>query len=308
LLAVLWFNIAHYAIRPWPWIITALAAIILYPGLEHPESGYMRVLTEHLPPALRGLAVAGFLAAFMSTIATQLNWGASYLTSDFYRRFVKPGATEKHYVNASRVATVILVFFAAFVAYELTSIKAGWQYVLETGAGTGLVYILRWYWWRINAWSEISAMVVALVTSLALHWVPFTGSSSVVFAKSALTTTAITSVAWIIVTFMTKAEPHDVLMKFYRKVQPEAAGWQPMVAAAPDVPQTHEVKRDLVSWMLGCVMVYATLFGTGKVLFAQYEKGGILLVIAAVCAVLLYGRISRIVPMETAGDEAPVGH
>ena len=168
MLSVLWFNVAHYAVRPWPWILTALAAIVLYPRLEHPESGYMLILTTYLPPALRGLAVAGFLAAFMSTVATQLNWGASYLVADFYRRFVKVGASEKHYVNVSRIATVLLVICAGFIAAQLASIKSGWEFVLETGAGTGLVYILRWYWWRINAWSEIPAIKTGTILNLIL--------------------------------------------------------------------------------------------------------------------------------------------
>ncbi len=161
LLSVLWFNIAHYAVRPWPWILTALAAAALYPGLQHPESGYMLVATTYMPPVLRGILIAGFMAAFMSTIATQLNWGSSYLVEDFYRRFVRGGASEKHYVNASRLATLLLVAVSAYVSAQLASIGQGWEVVLEVGAGTGGVYLLRWYWWRINAWSEISAMAAA---------------------------------------------------------------------------------------------------------------------------------------------------
>src|SRR5208283_1752217 len=141
-----------------PWIITGLAVIVLYPGLQHPESGYMLVVNHHFPPALRGLALAGFLAAFMSTMATQLNWGASYLVSDFYRRFLRKNASERHYVLVSRLSTVFLVIVSAWVSVQLGSIASGWQVVLQIGAGTGAVYILRWYWWRINAWSEISAM------------------------------------------------------------------------------------------------------------------------------------------------------
>src|SRR5438552_7340681 len=184
LLSVLWFNIAHYALRPWPWILTALAAIVLYPHLEHPESGYMLIVSNHVPPALRGIVIAGFMAAFMSTIATQLNWGASYLVADFYRRFIKRDGDEKHYVNMSRVATVILVIASALVSVLLADIRSGWQAVLEVGAGTGAVYLLRWYWWRINAWSEISAMATALLMTVLLRWAaPFSGSNPVVFAK-----------------------------------------------------------------------------------------------------------------------------
>src|SRR5437667_6125221 len=169
LLSVLWFNIAHYALRPWPWILTALAAIVLYPHLEHPESGYMLIVSNHVPPALRGIVIAGFMAAFMSTVATQLNWGSSYLIEDFYRRFLKKEGSEAHFVNASRLATALLVVAAAAVAWELKSVSDGWKLVLELGIGTGGGYLLRWYWWRVNAWSEISAMFAAMVTTLALH-------------------------------------------------------------------------------------------------------------------------------------------
>ncbi len=169
LLSVLWFNIAHYALRPWPWILTALAAVVLYPGLAHPETSYMMVVNDHVPHALRGVILAGFLAAFMSTIATQLNWGSSYLVSDFYRRFVKRDATERHYVRASQVVTVLLVIATCYVSGQLASIRSGWQVVLQVGAGTGSVYLLRWYWWRINAWSEITAMIIALLSTIAIH-------------------------------------------------------------------------------------------------------------------------------------------
>ena len=194
LLAVLWFNVAHYALRPWPWILTALAAIVLYPHLEHPETGYMLVVSQHVPPALRGIVIAGFMAAFMSTIATQLNWGASYLVSDFYRRFIKRDADDKHYVLISRLATVLLVIASAWISVLLSDIRSGWQVVLEVGAGTGGVYLLRWYWWRINAWSEISAMATALVMTIWLRWTePFSGTNPVVFAKTALATTVVTT-------------------------------------------------------------------------------------------------------------------
>src|SRR6266404_4073585 len=215
LLSVLWFNIAHYALRPWPWILTALAAIVLYPNLEHPETGYMLVVSQHVPPALRGIVVAGFMAAFMSTIATQLNWGASYLVSDFYRRFIKRDADDKHYVMMSRVSTVLLVIASALVSVLLADIRSGWQAVLEVGAGTGGVYLLRWYWWRINAWSEISAMATALFMTIVLRGVaPFSGSNPVVFAKTALATTLVTTLVWLIVTFTTAPEPQNVLLDF----------------------------------------------------------------------------------------------
>src|SRR5438874_12370761 len=183
LLSVLWFNVAHYAVRPWPWILAALAVIVLYPGLAQPESAYMRIVTEHVPHALRGVVFAGFMAAFMSTVATQLNWGSAYLVADFYRRFVKRDGTEQHYVLISRLATVLLVVVSACVSAKLGSIVAGWEVVLTIGAGTGGVYLLRWYWWRINAWSEIAAMATAVVvTALVSLLKPFSGSDAVLFA------------------------------------------------------------------------------------------------------------------------------
>jgi Na+/proline symporter len=299
LLAVLWFNIAHYAVRPWPWIFTALATAVLYPGLTRAEaeSAYMRVAIEHLPAAFRGILVAGFLAAFMSTIATQLNWGCSYLVSDLYRRFVKREAAEHHYVIVSRWITIVLVVASGMVSWLLASIGQGWQFVLEVGAGTGAVYILRWYWWRINAWSEISAMATALVVAVAIRVAqPFSGNDPVLFAKSALTTTAITTVVWVAVTFLTSPEPRATLVSFYRTVRPHAAGWQPIAADAADVPPARDLGRNLANWLLGCAMVYGALFGVGKLLFGDYVVAAALLALAAACGWGIYRDISRLHP------------
>jgi Na+/proline symporter len=294
LLSVLWFNIAHYAVRPWPWILTAMAAIVLYPHLEHPETGYMLIVSQHVPPALRGIVIAGFMAAFMSTIATQLNWGASYLVADFYRRFLKRDATEHHYVQVSRLATVLLVIASAYVSAQLVSIRSGWEFVLEVGAGTGGVYLLRWYWWRINAWSEISAMATAMVVSVLLRWVaPFSGTGPVVFAKTALTTTVVTTLVWMIVTLVTKPEPEEVLLKFYRAVRPHVSGWQAVARLAPEVPPTRDVGRNLLSWVLGCAMVYLALFGLGRVLLGPMAKGIGLLFASGICAAALYTNLAR---------------
>jgi SSS family solute:Na+ symporter len=304
LLSVLWFNIAHYALRPWPWIFTGLAAIVLYPGLERPESSYMMIVNDHVPHAFRGIVLAGFLAAFMSTIATQLNWGTSYLVEDFYRRFLRRGATERHYIHVSQIVTLLLVVATGYVSAHLVSIRSGWQVVLQLGAGTGSVYLLRWYWWRINAWSEISCMLTALTVTLALHWEwlsmtvlgrpeVFSGSSTVVFAKTALTSTVTTTVVWVIVTFLTKPEPDSILTSFYRKVRPQVTGWRPIAALAPEVAETHDLGRNLWCWVLGTVMTYCALFGVGKMLLFHYAMGSVLLVVGAISAWLISRELSR---------------
>ncbi|PYT47694.1 MAG: sodium:proline symporter [Acidobacteria bacterium] len=303
LLSVLWFNLAHYALRPWPWILTALAAVVLYPGLTQPERGYMLVATRNTPHAILGILLAGFMAAFMSTIATQLNWGSSYLVEDFYRRFLKKDGSEAHYVNASRLATAFLCVAAAVVAWNLTSVSEGWKIVLELGAGTGGVYLLRWYWWRVNAWSEISAMMAALATTLALHssslWMaiagrkqPFSGSDPVIFAKTTLCTTGVTTLVWLAVTLMTAPEHGDTLVRFYKKVRPQITGWKPVAKIAGDETVTRDLGRNLISWLLGCVMVYTMLACIGALCFGRYSSAGIFGAVAVVSAMA----ISRSMP------------
>jgi len=299
LLSVLWFNIAHYALRPWPWILTALAVIILYPGLAHPETGYMLIVNDHVPHALRGVILAGFLAAFMSTIATQLNWGTSYLVEDFYRRFIRRRASERHYVYVAQLVTLVLVVVTACVSAQLASIRSGWEVVLQLGAGTGAVYLLRWYWWRINAWSEISTMAASILVTLALNSKMlslallgrpqiFSGSGTVVFAKTVLTTTLVSTCAWIAVTLATKPEPPDVLVAFYRKVRPQITGWRPIAARAPEIPETNDLARNLWCWILGCVMVYSALFAAGKLLLQHWRLGSLLALLAIASAARMW--------------------
>jgi Na+/proline symporter len=255
----------------------------------------MLIVNEHVPHALRGIILAGFLAAFMSTIATQLNWGTSYLVADFYRRFVRRRATEHHYVLVSQIVTLLLVVVTGYVAVQLASIRSGWQIVLELGAGTGSVYLLRWYWWRINAWSEISAMTAAIAATVMLHWhwlslsllhrsEFFTGSSTVVFAKTALTTTLVTTCVWVLVTVWTGPEPDRVLLPFYRKVRPQVTGWRPIASRLPEVRETHDLGRNLWCWLLGCVMTYSALFGVGKLLLRHWALGTFLALLAVLSA------------------------
>ncbi|HYK82813.1 MAG TPA: sodium:solute symporter family protein [Gemmatimonadales bacterium] len=294
LLATLWFNIAHYAVRPWPWILVALASLILFPGLADPETGYIRVMIDYLPSSLRGLMVAAFAAAYMSTIATQLNWGASYLVNDFYRRFVHRQADERHYVRASRVATVLLTVISAAVSFRLESIGGAWKLLFATGAGTGTVLLLRWYWWRINAWSEVSAMIAAFVVSVLLQTVGgLDRDQPVDFAWIMLGTVAVTTVVWLAVTFATRPESPETLVAFYRRTRPSRAGWGPVAALAPDVRPSADGLANLVDWAAGCVLVYAVLFGVGKLLLLETLPGLLLLGLAALAGGVIYRDLSR---------------
>lgn len=287
--ATLWFNIAHYALRPWPWILVALASVVLYPDLADKEVGYVQVMVDHLPASLRGLMLAGFLAAYMSTVSTHLNWGASYAINDFYRRFLRPHASEQHHLRASQVATILLMLLAAGVTYFLETIRGAWELLLMIGAGTGGVYLLRWYWWRINAWSEISAMIAAFLTSLGLRlWGPFTGEEHVVFAQNMVVTTTVCSAVWLGVTRFTSPEPTAHLLRFYRRIRPGVFGWRPIAAQAPEASGVSSRWYNLRAWMLGCALVYLTLFATGKLLLGWWASGLWLLAAAAVSGCLLY--------------------
>ena len=292
--ATLWFNIAHYALRPWPWIVTALASVVLYPNLADPEIGYIKVWVDYLPGAFRGLMLAAFAAAYMSTIATQLNWGSSYIINDFYRRFLVRRKDEKHYVLMSKAATAFLALLGAGVSLIMGSVGGAWQLLLGIGAGTGAVYLLRWYWWRINAWSEVSAMTAAGIVTIFLHTtVHLSGSDSIVFAKSILITVAITSVVWVAATFLTRAEPDSKLLEFYRRVRPGVTGWKHIAAQAPEIPPTHDGWYNLMDWLLGCLMVFMALFGIGKIVLGSLGVGLLFLLISVISAYAIYWDFSR---------------
>ena len=211
LLATLWFSFANYAIRPWPWILTALASLVLYPNLKDKEAGYVQTIVDAkvFPPALAGLMIAAFAAAYMSTIATQLNWGASYLVNDVYKRFLKPEANERQLVLAGQACTVLLMFASSVVTYYQTSISGAWKFLMAIGAGTGSVFILRWFWWRINAWSEVSAMLASFVTSLFLQFVlKWSSDDADQLAKTVLVTVAVSTVTWVAVTLLKIGRAH----------------------------------------------------------------------------------------------------
>ena len=298
LLAALWFNIAHYAIRPWPWILVALVSMVLYPGLEDPESGYVRVMVDHLPPVWRGFLLAAFFAAYMSTISTQLNWGASYLVNDVYRRFLATDQSDRHYANVGRVATLLMMVVGGVAATFIGTVEEAWRFLLAVGAGTGLVYLLRWYWWRINAWSEVSAMAAALVISLgAQRGLGLSAADPRGFAQLLLLTTALTTAVWLAVTFLTAPEPPDRLRAFYARVRPGGPGWR---AVAPEADADASLGGGVVQWAVGCVVVYLGLFGLGDVLLGSALRGLGALVAAVVLAAYLV-RATRAEPAVRSG-------
>lgn len=302
LIATLWFNIAHYALRPWPWIIVALCSLVLYNGTTlNPETGkpdpafgYVQVMNDYLPIGFRGLLLASFAAAYMSTIATQMNWGASYIINDFYRRFVKTDASEKHYVFASRLATLIIVLLSIVVTYYMTRITSGWELVMALGAGTGLVYILRWYWWRVNAWSEVAAMSSALVVSLSIwYFQVFEAGTPLGFAQQILVTVGVTTVVWVIATFVTAAEPVEKLVSFYRRVHPAGPGWRPVARAAGMAERSGEIGPNLLNWMMGIILVYSTLFGIGEIIFGNAPRAVLFIGVAVVAGALMMWNLNR---------------
>jgi Na+/proline symporter len=310
LLATLWFNIAHYALRPWAWILTALAVVVLYPELSRPgadaEGGFIRVWVDYMPPAFRGLMLAAFAAAYMSTIATQLNWSSSYVVNDFYRRFLVRKQTERHYVTVSKVATMGLMVLGAAVSYIMQTVAGGWDMVVNIGAGTGAVYLLRWYWWRINAWSEISAMITAAVTSITLRFVsPFAASDPNLFGKNLVLTVAITTLVWLAATLLTEPEPEAKLLEFYRRVRPGVAGWGHIAGRAPEITPTRDGWYNLMDWALGCLMVYMTLFGIGKLLLGSTVTGALFLATAALSGYVIYWDLSRRGWETLSGKEGP---
>jgi SSS family transporter len=276
LLATLWFQIANYALRPWPWILVGFVAVIRYPGLANPEEGYVRVMVDVLPSPVKGLLIATFAAAYMSTIGTHLNWGASYLVNDVYLRFIKPDASRKAQVIASRIATVTLMLLSLVVMANLQSVEQGWKLLIALGAGTGLVFILRWYWWRVNAWSEISAMAASFVTSIALHFMGIDAgnTSSRDYALAMGITVAITTVVWLTVTFLTPPEPDAVLDRFYSRVRPGGPGWRVVshrLGFGDD--RIPGGALSIVNWFAGVTAVFTALFGVGAFLTGTALQG-----------------------------------
>lgn len=280
-LATLWFSIAHYAVRPWPWIIVALATLVLYPDLAagDKKAGYVLAMRDYLPAGLLGLLAAAFLAAYMSTISSHLNWGCSYIVNDLYRRFIRQDANEKHYVLVSRIATVLLVIISGITSMFMSSISGAWAFLIECGAGLGLVLILRWFWWRVNAWSEISAMIAPFIgviisrTLLDLH-----------FPESMFFIVGFTTVVWVSITFITKPEKAELLRAFCLKVRPGGPGWRKISEELGITDEKPSIAFRALQWVAGVMLVYFALFSTGKLILGEYRIG----LIFAGCGIILF--------------------
>jgi len=298
LLATLWFTIAHYALRPWPWILVGFVGLIRYPALANPEEGYVRVMVDVLPSPFKGLLLAAFAAAYMSTISTHLNWGASYLVNDVYLRFLKPDADRRAQVIASRIATGVLMVLSLVVMSFLTSVEQGWKLLIGLGAGTGLVFILRWYWWRVNAWSEISAMIASFVTSviLATYGYDLGNPAGPAYAKTMLITVLVTTVVWLTVTLLTPAESEATLNRFYRQVRPGGPGWRAVSGRLgfgnDPIPGGA---LSWVNWVAGVAAVYCAVVSVGAFLTGSQLRGA-LYGAGAIAAFLLIQRNLRADP------------
>lgn len=295
LLATLWFTIAHYALRPWPWILVGFVGLIRYPGLANPEEGYVRVMVDVLPSPYKGLLLAAFAAAYMSTISTHLNWGASYLVNDVYLRFIRPAAGPRAQVFASRFATVLLMVCSLIVMAYLKSVEQGWKLLIGLGAGTGLVFILRWYWWRVNAWSEISAMIASFITSVTLahYGLDLSDLSKPAYAQTMLITVLVTTVVWVGVTFATAPETDATLERFYGRVRPGGPGWRRVAArlgfAGDTIPGGA---LSWVNWVAGLASVYCAVVSLGEILTGSRTRG-LLYGVGAIAAFLLIQRNLR---------------
>jgi Na+/proline symporter/dTDP-glucose pyrophosphorylase len=281
----LFFNVMHYALRPWPWIIVALASMIIFPNLSDIRATFPYVdprlvghdmaysaMLKFLPAGFLGVMIAGMLAAYVSTLSTHLNWGTSYIVHDFYRRFVRQDAEERHYVFVGRVITALLMLAAAGVTFALDSARQSFNLLMSIGAGTGLIYLLRWFWWRINAWSEIAAMASSFVVSVAFFAAQKSGVA--IDANTVLLVTiAVTTVVWVTTTYFTRPTDAATLEQFYARVRPPGPGWRAVRARTGLGRSPDSLAESLLGWVLGCAFVYAALFGSGSLLYGRWPQG-----------------------------------
>ena len=313
--ATLFFNLAHYAIRPWPWILVALASLVIFPDVAALQTAFPNIATNLvnddlaypamlslLPEGLAGLLLASLTAAFMSTISTQTNWGASYLVADVYKRAINPEATDKQQVQAGRIVSVVLILLAALLAPLLQSALSGFSILLQIGAGTGLIFILRWFWWRINAWTELSGMAISFAIAIffELVWPQIAGSEAAFSTtEKLLWGTGLTTLGWLLVTLLTKPEPRTTLYRFCKKTQPGGPGWQKVTtelkAQGEKVTANWQVPEGVAAMVAASIFIYSLLFGTGMFLYRDWLWLGIWLLVAlAAGGVLryLWGRLS----------------
>jgi solute:Na+ symporter, SSS family len=296
--ATLFFNIAHYALRPWPWILIALASLVIYPNISDLQAAFPNIpvdklgddlaysaMLTYLPTGLIGIVLASLIAAVMSTLSTHLNWGSSYIVNDFYLRFMKPEATDKELVAVGRISTVVLMVLSAVLALALSSALDAFNILLQIGAGTGLIFILRWFWWRINAYTEISAMAISFVVAIffevinpKVNWILIPENQAYL---KLLYSVSITTVGWLLVTFLTQPEKDEVLLSFYRKVTPAAFGWKKVLDRYPAEKQEQgQLPKEIGLMLVGTVMVYSALFSTGFFIYGNIVPGFIAAVIA----------------------------
>jgi Na+/proline symporter len=278
------FNVMHYALRPWPWIVVALASLIIYPELSDISRAFPGMdpgmlghdiaypaMMRFLPAGFLGLVIAGLLAAYLSTIETHLNWGTSYLVHDFYRRFLRPGLSEKHYVLVGRLVTAGLMIVSGLITYTLGTARNAFDLILSIGAGTGLLYLLRWFWWRISAWSEIAAMVSSFLVALGF-FIARQNGLQVASHVSLLATVAVTTVVWAGATFLAPPTDSATLDRFYSQVRPAGPGWRPVAARVGTTGAADSLPQALLGWVLGCAFVYSGLFGTGSLLYGRMPQ------------------------------------
>ncbi len=311
--ATFFFNIMHYALRPWPWILVALASLVIFPDLASIQEAFPNITSDKLghdlaysamltklPSGLLGLVLASLVAAYMSTISTQLNWGSSYIVYDFYKQQINPEASEKRLVNVGRISTVILMILSAILALALQNALQLFQILLSFGAGTGLIFILRWFWWRINAWSEITAMfasgIIAILLEVTLLRSLLFGSDFGYFPDymEYPLIVLITTVIWLAATFLTQPESKEVLYSFYKKIQPGGPGWRKILiqAEAEDVLISNSTKKwsvpsGIYAMLVGCVLIYSIMFATGNWIYGNTKNAIILSSVAVVSAVAL---------------------
>jgi Na+/proline symporter len=311
--AVLFFNVAHYVLRPWPWIITGLCSIIIYPQLSDIQTAFPNLdpnllghdiafpaMLKFLPVGFIGLMVGGLIAANSSTILTHLNWGASYLVHDFYRRFVKRDSTEQHYVLAGRIVTILLFIFSSSLVFVLETAKDSFDVILQVGAGTGLLYLIRWFWWRVNAWSEVAAMVSSFAVSIIILILNKNGAAITTHA-ALLITIAVTTVCWVTTALFGPETDRATLISFYKKVRPFGPGWKKIREEAgvseQEARATHEnIPMALLGWMAGCTVIWSSLFAVGNFLYGRMEYAVGLLVVFLISGGVLLFVINRLWP------------